>query len=308
MNGSWISVGEACAAVPAYSRCSLLLLAQTRRSRQSLQESVACVQASSHLARFRRSLCKLPTWKNQEVPHRNLATRGPPSFQATAGWSGEQRLSPGGGTCVPDSRDSPRSLSLQGRPASLSRMLCLAPADIHVGERALEPGTHLHLNCIIAIYDPCTSPLRASVSLSVKWVSHPHLKENERSVYTTPNRTGQREWILNKRGDAVAEVWLSSFLIGPVWCAPHGVKLSPKSRRLRGQCRPRGSQGLSCSPVGVWWPIGQRGNVAGAAARGALEEAASVQRGTPPENPPRPEAGLLEGKTGAGAPTPSSPL
>lgn len=122
------------------------------------------------------------------------------------------------------------------------------------------------------------------------------------------NWPGQRDWILNKREDTVTEVWLSLFLIGPVWCVPHGTKLSPESGRLRGQCRPLGSQGLSCSPVSVWCPTGQQGNVAEATARGILEEAVSVQRGTPPENPLRPEAGLLEGKTGACAPTLSSPL
>lgn len=98
------------------------------------------------------------------------------------------------------------------------------------------------------------------------------------------------------------------FLIGPVWYVPHRTKLSPDSRQLGGQCRPSGLQGLSCSLVGVWCPTGQQGNLAEAAARGALEEDMSVQRGTPPENALRPEAGLLEGKTGAGAATLSSPL
>lgn len=51
-------------------------------------------------------------------------------------------------------------------------------------------------------------------------------KENWRSTCTSPNScTWHKEWIHNKREDAVTEVWLSLFVMGQVWCVPHRTRL-----------------------------------------------------------------------------------
>ena len=47
---------------------------------------------------------------------------------------------------------------------------------------------------------------------------------------------GHKEWIHSKREDVLADVRMSSFIIGPLWCVPHGAKLSPAGWRRRGRC------------------------------------------------------------------------